>query len=93
MIHEAISPEDALSAFPSTLWWNIIAWLVRLFPGATPESFCRDYADAPSLALEKVFEGPRAELDHLLLHSRSVIVSDVHTHREMRAVIATFLAP
>ena len=93
MMREAITPEDALSAFPPTLWWNIIAWLVRLFPGVTPESYCRDYADAPSLALEKVFEGPRAELDHLLLHSRSVIVSDVHSHREMRAVIATFLAP
>lgn len=93
MMREAISPEDARAAFPSILWWKIIAWIVRLFPGATPESYCRDYADAPALALQKVFEGPRAELDGLLLQTRSMIVSDVHAHREMRAAIGTFLAP
>ncbi len=91
MMHDALSAEDALAAFPPALWWQIVAWIVRLFPGTTPESFCRDYADAPAPALEMAFEEPRAELDGLLLRSRSVIVSDVHAHREMRAVIGTFL--
>ena len=91
MMRDALTAEDARAAFPQALWWEIIAWIVRLFPGVTPESYCRDYADAPAPALEMAFEGPRAELDGLLLHSRSVIVSDVHAHREIRAVIGSFL--
>lgn len=91
LVRDAHTADEALAAFPPLLWWEIVAWLIRLFPGASSESYCHDYADAPSLALEKVFAEPTAELERLLLCSRSVIVSDVHAHREIRTLIGSFL--
>lgn len=93
LVWEEIVPNDALAAFPPPLWCGTLAWIIRLFPGVVPESYCRDHADAPSPALEAVFTKPIDELARLLEVSRSTMVSDVHAHREIRAVIDSFLTP
>lgn len=93
LVDETIDAGEALAAFPAGLWWETLWWIIRLFPGIVPESFCRDYADAPAPALESIFTSPLAELDRLLVRSRSMIVSDAHVNREIRAAIATFLSP
>ena len=60
---------------------------MRLFPGVGPDSFRRDFGDAPAGALETVFNDPLAELDALLVKSRSLIVIDWTVNREIRSVI------
>ena len=89
LIRDKIPPEAAL--FPPDLWWDAIGLLLRLFPGLGPDSLCRDFGDAPPLALENVFHEPIAALENLLLRSRSLIVLDWNYNREIRGVIGKFL--
>ncbi|HEV8543368.1 MAG TPA: hypothetical protein VGR78_13315 [Verrucomicrobiae bacterium] len=87
LLHQALDPKTAFESLPEELWHEALAELVRFFPGATPESHCRDWGDAPPLALETVFAGPIAALRRLLGRSRSLIFGDWKTNREIHAVI------
>jgi hypothetical protein len=91
LVHEAVEPAQALQLLPAELWADALATLVRLFPGASPASLCRDYGDAPALALETVFDQPLQEIERLLERSRSLIVIDWNYNREVRAVIQSVL--
>jgi hypothetical protein len=89
LLREKIAPEAAI--FPADLWWDAISLIIRLFPGIGPDSLCRDFGDAPPLALEKVFAEPLAELEKLLVRSRSLLLVDWNYNREIRSVIGKFL--
>jgi hypothetical protein len=89
LLREKIAPETAI--FPSDLWWDAISLIIRLFPGIGPDSLCRDFGDAPPLALESVFSEPLAELEKLLVRSRSLLLVDWNYNREIRSVIGKFL--
>jgi hypothetical protein len=79
-------------AIPSELWWQTLGIILRLFPGAGPDSFCRDFGDAPSLALDGIFEKPLAELELLQLRSRSLVVTDWNQNLEIRDAIGAAMA-
>ena len=89
LLREAIAPPAAI--FPPDLWWDAISLIIRLFPGIGPDSLCRDFGDAPPLALENVFTEPLAELENLLVRSRSLLLVDWNYNREIRSVIGKFL--
>ena len=89
LLREKIAPEAA--TFPSDLWWDAISLIIRLFPGIGPDSLCRDFGDAPPLALENIFTEPMAELEMLLVRSRSLLLVDWSYNREIRSVIGKFL--
>ena len=89
LLREKIAPEAAI--FPSDLWWDAISLIIRFFPGVGPDSLCRDFGDAPPLALENVFSEPLAELEKLLVRSRSLLLVDWNYNREIRSVIGKFL--
>jgi hypothetical protein len=82
----------ATLAIPSELWWQTLGLILRLFPGASPDSFCRDFGDAPSLALDGIFEKPLAELELLQLRSRSLVVTDWDQNIEIRDAIGAVMA-
>jgi hypothetical protein len=84
--------EMAARALPNELWWETVGIILRLFPGAGPDSFCRDFGDAPSLALEGIFERPLAELELLQLRSRSLVVTDWDQNIEIRSAVRTVAA-
>jgi hypothetical protein len=84
--------ELASRAVPAELWWETVGIILRLFPGACPDSFCRDFGDAPSLALDGIFERPLAELGLLQLRSRSLVVTDWDQNTEVRDAIETVMA-
>lgn len=69
------------------LWVETIAWLLRLFPGAGPHSYCKDYGDVPPLALETVFEEPIQDLEQLVLRLRSVLMPTSAMNAEIAGVI------
>jgi len=71
-----LSPEEGFRLLPPELWHDTLALLVQLFPGAGPDSICRDFGDVPPLALETVFNRPLEELEKLLVRSRSLILID-----------------
>ena len=82
-----MNPDDARALLPQELWFDVIGFLVRLFPGMGPDSICKDFGDVPSLALESVFAQPMAELQRLLACSRSLIVIDWAYNRQIHGAI------
>ncbi|MHC4213994.1 MAG: hypothetical protein ACYSWP_11530, partial [Planctomycetota bacterium] len=88
---DKITAEDALGLIPNELWWAALAIILRMFPGADPESECKNYGDAKPGGLHKVFERTITDLDNLILRSRSLIVADWKSNQEIAAVIQEYL--
>jgi hypothetical protein len=84
--------EVASRIIPTELWWETVGIILRLFPGACPDSFCRDFGDAPSLALDAIFEKPLAELELIQLRTRSLVVTDWDQNNEILEAIDAVMA-
>ena len=84
--------EMAPRIIPTDLWWDTIGVILRLFPGSGPDSFCRDFGDAPPLALDAIFEKPLAELELLQVRTRSLVLTDWDQNVEIREAIAKVAA-
>jgi hypothetical protein len=90
----AQEPMEAATAYellPPELWYHLLAVIVRLFPGIGPDSYCKDFGDAPALALEVIFNKPLEDLEKLLVRSRSLIVIDWNANREVHSAIRDVL--
>jgi hypothetical protein len=92
LIREEMKPEDVYKIIPAELWHSLLGTIVRMFPGLGPDSVAKDFGDAPALALESVFDKPLAELEELLVRSRSLVVIDWTYNREVSSAIDEFLA-
>jgi len=91
LVQEAIEPMTAFELLPPEMWHHTLATIIRFFPGMGPDSYCKDYGDAPALALEVVFNKPLEELEQLLIRSRSLIVIDWSANREVHSAIRDVL--
>ena len=89
LVHEALTPADIFAYLPEELWYDTLGALLRFFPGVGPDSVCKDFGDVPALALESVFNQPLADLEKLIVRSRSLIVIDWNANSEIRSVIAS----
>ncbi|XAL98990.1 hypothetical protein OT109_15565 [Phycisphaeraceae bacterium D3-23] len=83
------SIEQAFDLIPRTLWWQTLAMLLRMFPGASHESTCRDYSDARPDSLHKVYQPTVDALHQLIVHTRGLIVIDWHYNREVHEILRT----
>lgn len=88
---DEMTHDEAFGTFPPELWRLTLSMILRMFPGPSPISICRDYGDAQQGGLHKVFEQTIADLDNLLLKSRSLIVPNLEFNREIVAVIQKYL--
>ena len=77
---------------PADLWWETIGVIIRLFPGIGPDSFCKDLGDAPSSALDQIFDDPISQINLLLLRSRSLVVADWTQNLEIHDAIYEVIA-
>ena len=91
LVLEAMDPKQAFSLLPEELWHDTLGALIRFFPGVGPDSACKDFGDVPAFALESVFNQPLADLEKLLVRSRSLIVIDWSANREVSSIIQNFL--
>lgn len=91
LVQEEMEAAAAFELLPAELWYHTLAALVRFFPGLGPDSYCKDYGDAPSLALETIFNKPLEDLEELLVRSRSLIVIDWRANREVHSAIRDVL--
>jgi hypothetical protein len=82
----------AAGIVPADLWWETIGVIIRLFPGIGPDSFCKDLGDAPSSALDQIFDDPISQIDLLLLRSRSLVVADWTQNLEVHDAIYEVIA-
>ena len=91
LLNETITPEEAFALVPAELWWDVLAMIVRMFPGAIPDSWTRDYGDAQPGGIHKIFDHAIKAVDTILLRTRSLIVIDWRYNREVHAVIRRHL--
>ncbi len=91
LVQESMEPMAAFELLPPELWYQTLAAIIRLFPGIGPESYCKDYGDAPALALEVVFNKPLEDFEQLLVRSRSLVVIDWTSNREVHSAIRDVL--
>ncbi|HWA24651.1 MAG TPA: hypothetical protein VG734_03175 [Lacunisphaera sp.] len=87
--HDAASNADVASLLPVELWWDVLAILGRFFAGAGQDSYCRDFGDAPVYQLEAALDAPLADVEALVLRSRSLLLCDWPSNREVARVIQT----
>ncbi len=88
---EQVDLRDVFDLVPRRLWWDTLAAVVPMFPGAGPDSLCRDLGDARPGGLHRVFDRPLEMFDTLLTRTRSLIVIDWRFNREIHAVIRSHL--
>lgn len=86
-----IGAAEAMDLIPSSLWWETLAAVVRMFAGIGPDSECKDWGDARMGAAHLVFDRAVSDLEALLRKTRSLIVIDWNYNREIHAVIRQYL--
>jgi hypothetical protein len=86
-----MSPTEARGLIQRELWFETIAWLLKLFPGAGAHSYCSDLGDVSPLALETVFDKPIADLESIVSRLRSVMLPTTATNSEIANVILEIL--
>ncbi len=87
MSHEPLEPADAFDVVPPKLWWDVLAMVVRLFPGMAGDCPCHDFGDAPQGGIHKIYERSLGDLGSLILRTRSLIVIDWRFNREVHMVL------
>jgi hypothetical protein len=87
---DEMEPTEAMDVVPAGLWWETLAAVIRMFPGAGPDSVCRDFGDARPGAMHLVFERAASDLEALIRKTRSLIVIDWNYNREIHAVIRRY---
>jgi hypothetical protein len=85
LVRLKVAPEHPL--VPMELWSGVLAAIVRCFPGAGPDSVCRDLGDAPPAAIETVMDPLSAELTRLLARVRGMLIGDPGADAELVALV------
>jgi hypothetical protein len=82
-----LTPADALAIVPREVWFDALATVVRMFPAAGPDSFCRDFGHAPPNAIHQAFDAPLEALRLLLLRTTSLLLADWGFNREVTRLL------
>lgn len=85
--HGCATPEEGYRWIPMELWWDAVATMTRFFPGAGVFSHAPDFNDSTELPLHKTYDEPLRDLERLIQHSRSLLLSDWFANREVARVI------
>jgi len=76
---------------PIELWSRVLLVLLRLFPGRSPFAFCRDFGDAPTLALHTVFDKGLEAIHEVLGLTRSLHLVDWKQNREIATMLERWM--
>jgi hypothetical protein len=87
LVQREMTSANAFAAIPLAVWLDTLAMLVRMLPGVSRFSSCRDWGDAPPRALHEVMNRSIKDLDRLILQTRGLIVTDWDENREIRLVL------
>ncbi|MBX3365409.1 MAG: hypothetical protein KF866_11695 [Phycisphaeraceae bacterium] len=87
LVHDDMTPAEAMNLVPPELWREVLALLVSMFPGIGPDSCCRDFGDARPGGLHAVYEECLTSLRLLLVRTRSLMLIDWSYNREISGLI------
>jgi hypothetical protein len=85
--HQPVTGAEAFSYVPREVWWDAVATIARLFPGAGAASYCRDLGDAPPQRIEAVFDQPISDWEKLVFRSQSLLLGDWMANREVARIV------
>ena len=86
MRHESSRDGQPEAKIPLELWAEVLAVLVKSLPGM-PGSYCRDFGDAPPLALEVAFHGLLTDLRRLEVILRGMVTNESEPNAEVQSAI------
>jgi len=92
LLGDRVEPEEALSAVPREIWFELLAVMIACLPGTGPDAAARDYGDARAGGLATIYEPIEDALDLLLQRTRSLIVVDWSSNREISGLLRRFRA-
>jgi hypothetical protein len=84
---QQLTPADALSIIPREVWFETLANVVRMFPGVGPDSFCRDFGQAPPGAIHQALDAPLEAFELSLLRTSSLLLADWTFNREVTRLL------
>jgi len=93
LIRPSKEGESAVVAgtLPNEVWARVLAAILPFFPGRSPESFCRDLADAPTLAPHTPFDTALRAVDRALNTARTLFLSDWTHNAEVAGILSPYL--
>jgi len=91
VIQEEVGHEEGFSSVPASIWWNVLAMVVRMWPGTSVHSTCRHYGDAARGAQDKVFDRAVEDARDLVARTRALVVTDWPYNQEVHRVIDAVL--
>lgn len=92
LVRGRISASEAFGEVPAAMWWEVMEFVARLFPGEALGSFCKGDDDFSPRALHEVFKEPLSALDSLVARSRDLLFGNPQTNRELLEVIRSISA-
>jgi len=92
LLDQALETEGARASIPPELWAEVIAFIVRCFPGVGRASFHRDLGDVVPFALEAAFDEPMRNLHSILIKLRGRLLGDDPENVVIRGAIQSFRA-
>ena len=84
---QQLSAPEALAIVPREVWFEALANVVRMFPGVGPDSFCRDFGQAPPNAIHQALDAPLEAFELLLLRTSSLLLADWTFNREVSRLL------
>ena len=76
---------------PNEIWARVLASILPFFPGRSAEAFCRDLADAPTLAPHTAFDSPLRAIGNAIGTARTLFLSDWRQNEEIAGILAPYL--
>ena len=76
---------------PVEVWARVLACILPFFPGRSPNAFCRDLADAPTLAPHTPFDTALRTLGRALITARALFLSDWRQNEEVVGILSPYL--
>jgi hypothetical protein len=87
LVRGELRQEHAIHIVPPSLWWRTLAVILKMVPGAGPDSVCSNLGDAPQGGLHKALDPVITELNDLTGLTRSMIVSEWDHNRAVRDIL------
>lgn len=78
-------------SLPPEIWARVLAAILPFFPGRSPDAFCRDLADAPTLAPHAPFDTALRTLGRALNTARTLFLSDWKQNEEIVGILSPYL--
>ena len=77
-------------SLPVEIWARVLAAILPFFPGRSPDAFCRDLADAPTLAPHTPFDTALRALGRALNTARALFLSDWKQNEEVVGILSPY---